>query len=107
MGHLTPYAGAMLLALLVAARADAATQEPTLAIIQAAYEREASKGDPRHDKNLQIVTLECSTGKIAQEYLCWVSFTSRTDATQTLYFDVAAVAETPEGWVLKSGLCRR
>ncbi len=87
--------------------AQAAASEPTVDIIQSAYEREAERGDARHDKNLRIRTAECSKGKIDHEYLCWISFTSNIDPTETLSFDVAAVAETGEGWALKSGLCRK
>ena len=85
----------------------AAAGEPTVDIIQAAYEREAQRGDVRHDKNLRIRTVECSKGKIGSEYLCWVSFTSTTDPREAINFDVAALAETGEGWVLTSGLCRK
>lgn len=87
--------------------AQASASEPTVDIIQTAYEQEAQRGDTRHDKNLRIRTVECSKGKIEHEYLCWVSFISTSDPTGTISFDVAAVAETGEGWALKSGLCRR
>lgn len=87
--------------------AQAAAGEPTVDIIQTAYEREAQRGDARHDKNLRIRTVECSKGKIEHEYLCWVSFVSTSDPTGTISFDVAAVAENGDGWALKSGLCRR
>lgn len=87
--------------------AQAAGNEPTVDIVQAAYEREAQRGDARHDKNLRIRTVECSKGKVEREYLCWISFTSDTDAVGMVTFDVAVVAETIEGWALKSGLCRK
>ncbi len=87
--------------------AQAAGNEPTVDIVQAAYEREAQRGDARHDKNLRIRTVECSKGKVEREYLCWISFTSNVDPAETLNFDVATVAETTEGWSLKSGLCRK
>ena len=81
--------------------------EPTVEIVQAAYEQEAGGDDGKHDKDLLIDKVKCSPGKTAPEYLCWVTFTSKADAAQTLYFDVAAVESTPSGWKLKSGLCRR
>jgi hypothetical protein len=43
-------------------------------------------------------------------FLCEVTFTvasTSQDPNQRLYFDVVAVARTPDGWELKSGLCRR
>jgi hypothetical protein len=82
-------------------------QMPTVAIVQAAYEREAASAAARHDKNLEIVAVDCNSGKIEREYLCWVTFTSKNDPAQTLYYDVAAVAGTETDWVLKSGLCRK
>lgn len=88
------------------AQALAATQ-PTVGIVQAAYEREVDRGDPRHDKNLSIVAIDCSSGKIEHEYLCWVTFISKIDETQTLYYDVAALAQNRNDWSLQSGLCRR
>jgi hypothetical protein len=87
--------------------AEAAAGEPTVDIIQAAYEREAQRGDARHDKNLRIRTVECSKGQIKHEYLCWISFTSNADQTAAISFDVATVEETGDGWALKSGLCRK
>lgn len=85
----------------------AAAGEPTVDIIQAAYEREAQRGDARHDKDLRIQTVECNQGKIEHEYLCWISFISNADPKGAVSFDVAAVEETGDGWLLKSGLCRK
>ena len=84
-----------------------AAAEPTIGIVQAAYEQEQSRPDIKHDKDLVITSVQCSAGKIEREYLCWVNFISRADPEETIYFDVAAVAETGTGWTLKSGLCRR
>ena len=95
-----------ILALGVALPAHAAT-EPTLGIVQAAYDREQGRSDIKHDKDLVITSVQCSSGKSEREYLCWVNFISRADPTETVYFDVAAVAEIETGWTLKSGLCRR
>ena len=81
--------------------------EPTTGIVQAAYERESERGDPRHDKNLKVLSVDCNSGKIEHEFLCWVTFTSTVDPAQPLYYDVAAVADTDTGWALKTGLCRR
>jgi hypothetical protein len=80
---------------------------PTSDIVQAAYERERGRGDLRHDKNLKVLSVECAQGKIDKEYLCWITYTSTSDPAKPLFFNVAAIAETHEGWTLRSGLCRR
>ena len=80
---------------------------PTVAIIQATYEREAQRTDSRHAQNLKIVSADCSGTVDGAEYRCWVSFTSTTDPAQALYYDVAAIAHADGGWVLKSDFCRR
>jgi tripartite-type tricarboxylate transporter receptor subunit TctC len=40
-------------------------------------------------------------------FLCEVTFTSKDDPTERLYFDIVAVARAGDGWELKSGLCKR
>jgi hypothetical protein len=36
-----------------------------------------------------------------------VTFVSRADPAERLYFDIVAVAHAGDGWELKSGLCKR
>lgn len=79
---------------------------PDAAIIQAAYERAEAAGSALHDKELLVVTAKCHDGG-ASAFLCEISFISKSDAAQQLYFDIVAVARTENGWVLRSGLCRR
>lgn len=81
--------------------------KPTVAIVQAAYDQEASQGSTKHDKNLEIVSLDCSTMTGDGDHLCWITFTSKADAARVLFFDVASVANSAGTWRLKSGLCRR
>jgi hypothetical protein len=79
---------------------------PTLSTIQAAYEREASSGSGLHDSGLKVIDSKChdnSNGPL----LCEVRFVSAADPAQRLYFDIVAVDRTPDGWKLKSGLCKR
>ena len=84
----------------------AALDKPTAAVVQAAYEREAAAGSAKHDRNLEIVSLDCSTMTADGEHLCWVTFTSKADTARQLYFDVASVAYSGGNWVLRSGLCK-
>ena len=84
-----------------------ARTEPTVQIVQAAYEREAQRGSAKHDKDLAIVSLDCTAAATAGEHLCWVTFTSKTDKAQALFFDVASITRDGDAWTLKSGLCRR
>jgi hypothetical protein len=79
---------------------------PDTATIQTAYEREASSGTPLHDKGLKVLETKCHRGS-GGPFLCEVTFTSSGDPTERLYFDIVAVASTPDGWELKSGLCKR
>jgi hypothetical protein len=79
---------------------------PDIAIIQSAYEREASAGSTPHDKGLQVLQAKChDTGSTG--FLCEVTFTSKGDPSEHLYFDIVAVARAGDGWELKSGLCKR
>ena len=43
----------------------------------------------------------------ADKFLCEVTFISKSDPTERLYFDIVAVARASDGWELKSGLCKR
>ena len=59
----------------------------------------------------QRMTLRVEQGKChddgTQKFLCEVTFTSRDDPAQRLYFDIVAVGRLTTGWELKSGLCKR
>jgi len=83
---------------------DAST--PSVAVIQSAYEREASKW-----KQAPRQRIESARSELRAEYdgrfLCQVTFLSNDDPSQRLYFDVVAVARTDKGWELRSGLCKR
>jgi hypothetical protein len=83
---------------------DAST--PNMALIQSAYEREASNGSTLHDKGLRVLKATCDDGA-AGRFLCQVTFLSNDDPNQRLYFDIVAVARTEKGWELRSGLCKR
>jgi hypothetical protein len=80
---------------------------PDITAIQAAYEREASAGSALHDKDLQVLQAKCHDPSSNQGFLCEVTFVSKSDPTERLYFDIVAVAPTGNGWQLKSGLCKR
>jgi hypothetical protein len=67
---------------------------PDYAAIQAAYEREASAGSPLHDKGLEVLQAECQDNG-ADGFLCEVTFISKGDPTERLYFDIVAVAGPP------------
>lgn len=79
---------------------------PDIAAIQGAYEREASTGSTLHDKGLQVLEAKCHDNN-SDRFLCEVTFISKSDPTERLYFDIVAVARADNGWELKSGLCRR
>jgi hypothetical protein len=80
--------------------------EPNVAAIQTAYEKEASAGGSLHDKGLEVLQAKCHDNS-ADGFLCEVTFVSKGDPTERLYFDIVAVARVGDGWTLKSGLCKR
>jgi hypothetical protein len=84
---------------------DAST--PDIAIIQSAYEQEASNGNKLHDPGLRVLEASCERGKASDNFLCQVTFLSKDDPRQRLYFDIIAIARTEKGWELQSGLCKR
>jgi hypothetical protein len=79
---------------------------PDIAAIQTAYQREASAGSALHDKGLQVLQAKCHDGN-TDNFLCEVTFVSKSDPTERLYFDIVAVARAGDGWQLTSGLCKR
>jgi hypothetical protein len=82
---------------------------PKVAKIQSAYDREEAAGSTLHSKDLKVLQAKCHDNP-GGPFLCEVTFTAASasqDPDQRLYFDVVAVARTSDGWVLKSGLCRR
>lgn len=80
--------------------------KPDVRVIQSAYEREESNGSKRHDRGLKVLEASCESDA-AGGFLCQVTFLSKDDPAQRLYFDVVAVARTDGGWELESGLCKR
>jgi hypothetical protein len=78
---------------------------PDAAIIQAAYEREASAGGSLHDIGLRVLNAKCHGGDSG--YLCEVTFTASGDPNGRLYFDIVALAHSNDAWTLTSGLCKR
>ena len=80
--------------------------KPDVGIIQSAYEREESIGSKQHDRGLRVLEASCETSATGG-FLCQVTFLSKDDPSQRLYFDVVAVARNPTGWKLESGLCKR
>jgi hypothetical protein len=79
---------------------------PDIAAIQTAYEREASAGSTLHDKGLQVLHAKCHDNS-TDGFFCEVTFISKGDPAERLYFDIVAVARAGDGWELKSGLCKR
>jgi hypothetical protein len=82
------------------------TALPDISVIQSAYEREAASGSKLHDKDLQVLQSKCHDDG-TDRYLCEVTFISKGDPSQRLFFDIVAVARAADGWQLKSGLCKR
>jgi len=61
-------------------------------------------GRGRH--GLRVLEASCHD-RAAGRFLCQVTFLSKDDPDQRLYFDIVAVARTDKGWELESGLCKR
>ena len=80
---------------------------PDIAAIQTAYEREASAGSIFHDNSLQVLQANCrDDGTDKGKYVCEVTFISRGGPTDRPFFDLVEIARGPDGWELKSGLCK-
>lgn len=79
---------------------------PDIAIIQAAYDQEEAIGSTLHDRGLRIVEASCDA-PVGERSLCQVTFLSKDDPDQRLYFDVIAVDGRNGRWTLASGLCKR
>jgi hypothetical protein len=79
---------------------------PNAATIQVAYDREAAAGSALHDKELQVLEAKCHDNAPGG-FLCEITFISKTDPSERLYFDIVSVARNQDGWELKSGLCKR
>lgn len=80
--------------------------KPDLSTLQLTYDREEAQHSTRHDKGLRIVEASCEAASDARS-LCQVTFLSKDDPEQRLYFDVIAVAHRDGRWELESGLCKR
>ena len=80
--------------------------KPDIATLQLTYEREEASGSTHHDKGLRIVEASCDAASDGRS-LCQVTFLSKDDPEQRLYFDVVAVARRDGRWELQSGLCKR
>lgn len=78
---------------------------PGASVIQSAYDREEAVGSKLHDKSLQVLQAKCHDDG-TDKYLCEVTFISKADPTERLFFDIVAVARGADGWELKSGLCK-
>ncbi len=85
----------------------AISSTPDITTIQSAYEYEASSGSTLHDKGLQVLQAKCHDNNGSDAFLCEVTFISKGDPSERLYFDIVAVARRGDRWELKSGLCKR
>lgn len=99
-------AAKLVLSLCSAVGLSCAASPPDASVIQEAYEHEASSGSRLHDKGLRVIKADCDDLAHGQ-YLCQVTYLSKDDPDERLYFDVIAVARAEQGWALKSGLCKR
>ena len=79
---------------------------PDIAVVQAAYEREAAAGSKLHDAGVQFLEAKCH-GDAGSKFLCEVTFVSSGDADERLYFDIVALSPAEHGWRMTSGLCKR
>lgn len=84
-----------------------AAHVPTIAGVQAAFDREAVVADGKHDKDLKITGLECQPNQ-PSGYFCQVNFVRSAQTSGQVYLDAALVEQSNNGnWKLLKGLCRR
>jgi len=84
--------------------AGAATPQPGVAGVQAAYESARQVNADRHAYDLVIETAKCQPMNTGG-FLCQIDFTRQGERDRRLYFDVVTLAEREGQWVLLSGLC--
>jgi hypothetical protein len=99
------FLGKFLCGLLIG-HAGGAGQLPSVAGLQAAFDREAIVADGKHDRDLKITGLECTPDQ--SKYFCQVNFVRTEQSTGQVYLDAALVERRDGGdWKLLKGLCRR
>jgi hypothetical protein len=76
-----------------------------VSVIQSAYDREEAIGSKLHDNSLQVLQANCRDDG-TDKYVCEVTFISRGGPTDRPFFDLVVIARGPDGWELKSGLCK-
>jgi hypothetical protein len=59
--------------------------------IQRAYDQEASLGTSKHDNNLMLIEAKFDAGQNGR-FRCQVTFLSKDDPGERLYFDIVAIA---------------
>jgi hypothetical protein len=64
---------------------------PTMAVSQAAYDREISAGSTLHDQGLRVLETKCDAEGADGRFPCQVTYLSTRDPIQRLYFDIVAV----------------
>jgi hypothetical protein len=84
-----------------------ASGPPTVADLQGAYDNEARGDSALHDKDLEILGLDCHTIGPSR-FVCDVGFVETGGEPGRVYLDAALVERLPgQGWKLLRGLCRR
>ena len=79
---------------------------PSVADVQAAYDRAALSADGLHDGDIRIVGVDCRPGT-GMRFSCQVGFVKSEFDPTRVFLDTALVERTPKGWTLARGLCRR
>ncbi len=75
--------------------------------LQAAFDREASVAGSDHDKDLQIVGMDCKPNA-ESKLSCQIGFIKRNEGGDRVYLDAALFERRMTGeWKLLRGLCRR
>ncbi len=99
--------GKFLCALMIGHSGAATLEPPSIENIQAAFDREATTNDGKHDKDIKITGLECLSDS-PPKYSCQVNFVRSEQNSGQVYLDVALVEWREDGnWKLLKGLCRR
>jgi hypothetical protein len=100
------FLGKFLCGVLIGHTGGAEPQLPSVAGVQAAFDREAIVADGKHDRDLKITGLECMPDQA--KYFCQVNFVRTEQASGQVYLDAALIERRDDGdWKLLKGLCRR
>jgi hypothetical protein len=93
---------------LLAGCGEVVDRPPSVAELQAAYDRQAQVDSALHDSSLRILGTDCAKAEQAYFYFCEIGYHTSRQVGDRVYLDQALFFRDKRGdWALLNGLCRR